>query len=132
MFIRTLTTTKLPLLFLTRKGILSLSLSLIRFFDVIPSEPSPPTLLEALFSTHIVGDKPILVRDFIHSALYDPTHGYFSQRSGSVGVLDKSIRFNQLQGTFTVSVIGVVCVVVLGNLWVDIGILEFGGQCHIV
>lgn len=71
MFIRTLTTTKLPLLFLTRK---------------------------ALFSTHIVGDKPILVRDFIHSALYDPTHGYFSQRSGSVGVLDKSIRFNQLQG----------------------------------
>ncbi|XP_041024725.1 protein arginine methyltransferase NDUFAF7 homolog, mitochondrial isoform X1 [Juglans microcarpa x Juglans regia] len=53
---------------------------------------------KALFSTHIVGDKPILVRDFIHSALYDPKHGYFSQRSGSVGVLEKSIRFNQLEG----------------------------------
>ncbi|KAF3457678.1 hypothetical protein FNV43_RR02336 [Rhamnella rubrinervis] len=53
----------------------------------------------ALFSTtHIVGDKPILVRDFIHSALYDPQHGYFSQRSGSVGVLERSIKFNQLQG----------------------------------
>ncbi|KAK1318187.1 hypothetical protein QJS10_CPB04g01354 [Acorus calamus] len=45
-----------------------------------------------------VGDKPILVRDFIHSALYDRNHGYFAKRSGSVGVLDKSIKFNQLQG----------------------------------
>ncbi|KAG6667739.1 hypothetical protein CIPAW_01G121800 [Carya illinoinensis] len=53
---------------------------------------------KALFSTHIVGDKPILVRDFIHSALYNPKHGYFCQRSGSVGVLEKSIRFNQLEG----------------------------------
>lgn len=38
------------------------------------------------------------VRDFIRSALYDPYHGYFSQRSGSVGVLENSIKFNQLQG----------------------------------
>ncbi|KAF5942025.1 hypothetical protein HYC85_019667 [Camellia sinensis] len=38
------------------------------------------------------------VRDFIRSALYDPNHGYFSQRSGSVGVLERSIKFNQLQG----------------------------------
>jgi hypothetical protein len=38
------------------------------------------------------------VRDFIHSALYDPKHGYFSQRSRSVGVLERSIRFNQLEG----------------------------------
>ncbi|KAJ4968198.1 hypothetical protein NE237_014899 [Protea cynaroides] len=52
----------------------------------------------ALFSTDIVGSTPILVRDFIHSALYDPKHGYFSQRSGSVGVLGKSIKFNQLEG----------------------------------
>ncbi|CAN1855967.1 Protein arginine methyltransferase NDUFAF7 homolog, mitochondrial [Linum perenne] len=52
----------------------------------------------ALFSTSIVGDKPILVRDFIHSALYDPDHGYFSQRSRSVGVLEKSIKFERLQG----------------------------------
>ncbi|GLT73022.1 hypothetical protein SLA2020_449110 [Shorea laevis] len=71
MFSRTFTTKRLPLLFLTPK---------------------------APFSTHIVGDKPILVRDFIHSALYDPKHGYFSQRSGPVGVLEKSIKFNQLQG----------------------------------
>ncbi|CAH9084968.1 unnamed protein product [Cuscuta epithymum] len=52
----------------------------------------------ASFSSHIVGDSPILVRDFIHKALYDPKHGYFSQRSESVGVLDKSIKFNQLEG----------------------------------
>ncbi|XP_062149982.1 uncharacterized protein LOC133858521 [Alnus glutinosa] len=71
MFSRAFTTKRLPLLFFTPK---------------------------ALFSTHIVGEKPILVRDFIHSALYDPKHGYFSQRSGSVGVLEKSIKFNQLEG----------------------------------
>ncbi|XP_059447635.1 uncharacterized protein LOC132179034 isoform X2 [Corylus avellana] len=71
MFSRTFTAKRLPLLFFTPK---------------------------ALFSTHIVGDKPILVRDFIHSALYDAKHGYFSQRSGSVGVLEKSIKFNQLEG----------------------------------
>ncbi|XP_062109126.1 uncharacterized protein LOC133819799 [Humulus lupulus] len=52
----------------------------------------------ALFSTYIVGDEPILVRDFVHSALYDPKHGYFSQRSRSVGVLERSIKFNQLEG----------------------------------
>ncbi|KAG1330828.1 Protein arginine methyltransferase NDUFAF7 [Cocos nucifera] len=52
----------------------------------------------AFFSTDIVGEKPILVRDFIRSALYDPNHGYFSKRSGPVGVLDRSIRFNQLEG----------------------------------
>ncbi|KAG8054254.1 hypothetical protein GUJ93_ZPchr0001g29314 [Zizania palustris] len=54
---------------------------------------------EALFSSGIVpGDKPILVRDFVRSALYDPNHGYFSKRSGPVGVLDSSIRFHQLEG----------------------------------
>ncbi|PON63736.1 Alpha-ketoglutarate-dependent dioxygenase [Parasponia andersonii] len=53
---------------------------------------------QALFSTHIIGDEPILVRDFVHSALYDPKHGYFSQRSRSVGVLERSIKFNQLEG----------------------------------
>ncbi|XP_042517935.1 uncharacterized protein LOC122091830 [Macadamia integrifolia] len=54
----------------------------------------------AFFSTDrdIVGDTPILVRDFVRSALYDPKHGYFSQRSGSVGVLEQSIKFNQLEG----------------------------------
>ncbi|XP_010241419.1 PREDICTED: uncharacterized protein LOC104586024 [Nelumbo nucifera] len=55
--------------------------------------PSP-----AFFSTSIVGETPILVRDFIRSALYDPNHGYFSQRSGVVGMLEKSIKFNQLEG----------------------------------
>ncbi|XP_073279384.1 protein arginine methyltransferase NDUFAF7 homolog, mitochondrial isoform X1 [Primulina huaijiensis] len=58
---------------------------------VIPASP-------AYFSTQIVGESPVLVRDFIHAALYDPNHGYFSQRSGSVGVLDRSIKFNELQG----------------------------------
>ncbi|XP_068660810.1 protein arginine methyltransferase NDUFAF7 homolog, mitochondrial [Aristolochia californica] len=52
----------------------------------------------AAFSTDIIGEEPILVRDFIHSALYDPNHGYFSRRSGSVGVLDKSIKFGSLEG----------------------------------
>ncbi|KAI8538012.1 hypothetical protein RHMOL_Rhmol09G0067500 [Rhododendron molle] len=67
---------------------------------------SPP----AFFSTHIVGDTPILVRDFIRSALYDPNHGYFSQRSGSVGVLEKSVKFNQLEAErpFSSSVLGVI------------------------
>ncbi|GKV28707.1 hypothetical protein SLEP1_g37724 [Rubroshorea leprosula] len=57
---------------------------------------TPP--FQAPFFSHFVGDKPVLVRDFIHSALYDSKHGYFSQRSASVGVLDRSIKFNQLEG----------------------------------
>uniref|UniRef100_A0A453G9D8 Protein arginine methyltransferase NDUFAF7 n=4 Tax=Aegilops tauschii subsp. strangulata TaxID=200361 RepID=A0A453G9D8_AEGTS len=53
----------------------------------------------ALFSSGIVaGDKPVLVRDFVRSALYDPNHGYFSKRSGPVGVLDSAIRFHKLEG----------------------------------
>ncbi|ERN01817.1 hypothetical protein AMTR_s00089p00047210 [Amborella trichopoda] len=40
----------------------------------------------------------VQVRDFIRSALYDPNYGYFSTRSGSVGFLPKSIKFNQLEG----------------------------------
>ncbi|EOA38858.1 hypothetical protein CARUB_v10011212mg [Capsella rubella] len=55
--------------------------------------------LRAFFSTQkLIGDEPVLVRDFIHTALYDPKHGYFSQRSKSVGVLERSIKFNQLEG----------------------------------
>ncbi|KAJ4810047.1 hypothetical protein LUZ62_022613 [Rhynchospora pubera] len=50
------------------------------------------------YSTDIVGANPMLVRNFIHSALYHPEHGYFSKRSGPVGVLESSIRFNQLEG----------------------------------
>ncbi|KAE8708740.1 hypothetical protein F3Y22_tig00110332pilonHSYRG00085 [Hibiscus syriacus] len=65
--------------------------------NVTPNEPFAPSF-QALFSTNIVGEKPILVRDFVHSALYDPKHGYFSQRSGAVGVLERSIKFNQLEG----------------------------------
>ncbi|XP_066381463.1 protein arginine methyltransferase NDUFAF7 homolog, mitochondrial-like [Miscanthus floridulus] len=53
----------------------------------------------ALFSSGILaGNKPVLVRDFVRSALYDPNHGYFSKRAGPVGVLDASIRFNQFEG----------------------------------
>ncbi|KAI9075999.1 hypothetical protein K1719_042015 [Acacia pycnantha] len=64
---------------------------------VIPTQVGVSPL-QAFYSTHIVGDKPILVRDFIHSSLYHPIHGYFSSRSRSVGVLEKSIKFNQLEG----------------------------------
>ncbi|KAJ4841742.1 hypothetical protein Tsubulata_003028 [Turnera subulata] len=64
---------------------------------VISFEPIAPAL-QAHFSTDIVGDEPILVRDFVHSALYHPKHGYFSQKSRSVGVLERSIKFNQLEG----------------------------------
>ncbi|KAM7258946.1 hypothetical protein ACFE04_014687 [Oxalis oulophora] len=61
---------------------------------VIPCEPCT-----AFFSTtRIVGDEPILVRDFIHKALYDPKNGYFSQRSKSVGVIDRSIKFSNFAG----------------------------------
>ncbi|KAJ8774253.1 hypothetical protein K2173_009684 [Erythroxylum novogranatense] len=71
--------------------------SLFRRRRVVSCQPVV-TSFHAFFSTHIVGDTPVLVRDFIHSALYDPNHGYFSQRSRSVGVLDRSIKFNQLEG----------------------------------
>lgn len=50
------------------------------------------------FSTHFVGDNPVLVRDFIRAALYDPKYGYFSQRSCSVGVLEQTIKFSRLEG----------------------------------
>jgi hypothetical protein len=50
------------------------------------------------------------VRDFIHSALYDAKHGYFSQRSGSVGVLEKSIKFNQLKGAYSISDFTIGCI----------------------
>ncbi|KAI3994611.1 hypothetical protein MKX01_007903 [Papaver californicum] len=53
----------------------------------------------AFFSTSIVGEEDhILVRDYIHSALYDPNYGYFSKRSGSVGMLETSIKFNKFEG----------------------------------
>ncbi|KAJ8759503.1 hypothetical protein K2173_007119 [Erythroxylum novogranatense] len=71
--------------------------SLFRRRRVVSCQPVV-TSFQAFFPTHIVGDTPVLVRDFIHSALYDPNHGYFSQRSRSVGVLDRSIKFNQLEG----------------------------------
>ncbi|XP_020573238.1 uncharacterized protein LOC110019764 isoform X2 [Phalaenopsis equestris] len=50
------------------------------------------------FSTGFIGDKPLLVRDFIRAVLYDTKYGYFSKLSGPVGVLDKAIRFGQIQG----------------------------------
>ncbi|XP_054821300.1 uncharacterized protein LOC129320120 [Prosopis cineraria] len=83
MFIRLQTAQKIPPIFLSSK----LIPTQVRAFP-----------LQALYSTHIVGDQPILVRDFIHSALYHPIHGYFSHRSRSVGVLENSIKFNQLEG----------------------------------
>ncbi|KAI3880383.1 hypothetical protein MKX03_020864 [Papaver bracteatum] len=63
----------------------------------VSSRISPSS--SAFFSTSIVGEEdPILVRDYIHSALYDPNYGYFSKRSGSVGMLESSIKFNKLEG----------------------------------
>ncbi|MCL7022126.1 hypothetical protein MKW94_024115 [Papaver nudicaule] len=65
------------------------------------SRISPSSYSSAFFSTStsIVGEEdPILVRDYIHSALYDPNHGYFSKRSGSVGMMETSIKFNKLEG----------------------------------
>lgn len=53
----------------------------------------------------------IKVRDFIRSALYDPENGYFSKLAGSVGFLDKSIRFNQLQGAILLSDFVGICLV---------------------
>ncbi|XP_057547389.1 uncharacterized protein LOC130825953 isoform X1 [Amaranthus tricolor] len=54
----------------------------------------------AFFSTFVDSHHPLLVRDFIHAALYDPSHGYFSKRTRSVpvGVLESCINFNKLQG----------------------------------
>ncbi|KAL6227910.1 hypothetical protein ACLB2K_001864 [Fragaria x ananassa] len=47
---------------------------------------------QALFSTHIVGEKPVLVRDFIHSALYDPRHG----RKAYMKYLDKIYKGSEI------------------------------------
>ncbi|KAL2469507.1 Protein of unknown function (DUF185) [Abeliophyllum distichum] len=60
--------------------------------------PKVTPFAPAYFSTQVGSDAPVLVRDFIRAALYDPKDGYFSHRSGSVGVLDRSIKFNQLEG----------------------------------
>ncbi|CAA7054080.1 unnamed protein product [Microthlaspi erraticum] len=77
---------KLPLLLCSRN---------VDQFDL----PCFGSLRAAFFSTQrLIGDEPVLVREFIHTALYDPKHGYFSQRSRSVGVLERSIKFNQLEG----------------------------------
>ncbi|CAI0446114.1 unnamed protein product [Linum tenue] len=73
-------------------------LSLFRSHEVISSQVLINCSFRHVFSTSIVQDEPILVRDFVHSALYDPNHGYFSQRSRSVGVMEKSIKFDQLEG----------------------------------
>ncbi|XP_022848781.1 uncharacterized protein LOC111371102 [Olea europaea var. sylvestris] len=68
-----------------------------RFSSLLLS-PKVTPFAPAYFSTQIGCDSPVLVRDFIHAALYDSKHGYFSSRSGSVGVLERSIKFNQLEG----------------------------------
>uniref|UniRef100_A0A803LZB5 Protein arginine methyltransferase NDUFAF7 n=1 Tax=Chenopodium quinoa TaxID=63459 RepID=A0A803LZB5_CHEQI len=68
-------------------------------YRILPCSPELKWRISAAyFSSHVDVNQPLLVRDFIHAALYDPEHGYFSKRSASVGVLDSSINFNQLQG----------------------------------
>ncbi|KAG0484870.1 hypothetical protein HPP92_008949 [Vanilla planifolia] len=68
--------------------------TLLPLYNAVPLRRFPLIF----FSTSFFGDNPLLVRDFIHAALYDPNHGYFSNISSPVGVLEKSIRFNQIQG----------------------------------
>ncbi|KAF6145941.1 hypothetical protein GIB67_007960 [Kingdonia uniflora] len=65
---------------------------------LLSRKPFETPAVSAFFSTGFVGEKPILVRDFIRSALYDPSNGYFSKTSGPVGLLERSIKFNKLEG----------------------------------
>jgi hypothetical protein len=62
------------------------------------------------------------VRDFVRSALYDPNHGYFSKRAGPVGLLDASIRFNQLEG-------GLLCLLISSALFLHCILYEEFGVC---
>ncbi|KAH9620434.1 hypothetical protein KSS87_004126, partial [Heliosperma pusillum] len=73
---------------------ITISLLLRRSPKVSPFTP----ISTAFYSAFADAQQPMLVRDFIHSALYHPNYGYFSKRSGPVGVLETSIKFNQLQG----------------------------------
>jgi hypothetical protein len=40
------------------------------------------------------------VRDYIHSALYQPHTGYFTAKSDAVGAMSEPIRFDRFQGKF--------------------------------
>jgi hypothetical protein len=42
--------------------------------------------------------KSVLVRDYIHSALYDPQSGYFFAKAEAVGTISEPIQFSLLQG----------------------------------
>jgi len=42
--------------------------------------------------------KSVLVRDYIHSALYQPHTGYFTAKSDAVGAMSEPIRFDRFQG----------------------------------
>jgi hypothetical protein len=61
------------------------------------------------------------VRDFVRSALYNPNHGYFSKKAGPVGVLDSSIRFNQLE-------VGLLSPAHFRNLFMDCGMYHLWGM----
>lgn len=54
-------------------------------------------------STHdmaadLMEHKSFLVRDYIHSALYEPHLGYFAAKSNAVGAITEPIWFNRMQG----------------------------------
>ncbi|KAL8172289.1 hypothetical protein V2J09_024093 [Rumex salicifolius] len=76
----------------------SRNLSMLLFFSSSSSRAYSRRSCAFYSTAHIIRDEPLLVRDFIHSALYDPNHGYFTKSCASVGVLDSSIKFHQLQG----------------------------------
>uniref|UniRef100_A0A7I4ESK1 Protein arginine methyltransferase NDUFAF7 n=1 Tax=Physcomitrium patens TaxID=3218 RepID=A0A7I4ESK1_PHYPA len=43
-------------------------------------------------------NKGLLVRDYIHSALYEPHKGYFAAKSNAVGAIAEPIRFDRIPG----------------------------------
>jgi hypothetical protein len=68
-----------------------------------------------------INKRTLQVRDFVRSALYNPNHGYFSKKAGPVGVLDSSIRFNQLE-------VGLLSPAHFRNLFMDCGMYHLWGM----
>ncbi|XP_024527707.1 uncharacterized protein LOC9635014 isoform X2 [Selaginella moellendorffii] len=62
--------------------------------QVAEDVPVPQTFEEA------IGDKPLLVRDYIRQALYHPKFGYFSSRPDVVGSMREPLDFSGISGRF--------------------------------
>lgn len=72
--------------------------SLLRLRLVLTKSSHSPTFSTLSESASVNADRPVLVRDFIHDALYHPHHGYFSAKSEAVGMLPEPILFNHFTG----------------------------------